>query len=78
MDETSREKRDNWQFVIDPGAASWSWERTRPDGETERSPGAFGSLQDCASDARTHGYGEWKNDERRQITSGRDALLTAT
>jgi hypothetical protein len=77
MVQTSREKRDNWQFVIDPDAASWAWERTRADGAIERSDGAFGSLQDCASDARTHGFGGWKNDERRQITAGRDALLTA-
>ena len=77
MVQASPEKRDNWQFIIDPNAGSWSWERTRPDGAIERSERAFGSLQDCASDASTQGYGGWKSDERRQITAGRDALLMA-
>lgn len=77
MVQTSTEKRDNWQFLVDAEGRSWSWERSRPDGAVERSGRSFGSLQECAADASIRGYGQWKNDERRQITAGRDALLMA-
>jgi hypothetical protein len=69
------DKRDRWQFVIETDARSWVWERTRADGTVERSVHGFGSLHECAADAGTHGYGEWKNDERRQVTPGVDALV---
>jgi hypothetical protein len=75
MTRTTIEKRDDWQFVLDADEDAWVWERTRADSTVERSARSFGSLHECAADASTRGYGGWKNNERRQITPGCDALL---
>jgi hypothetical protein len=69
------DKRDKWQFVIDADGHAWVWEKTRADGSVERSARSFGSLHECSADAGTHGYGVWKNDERRQVERGVDALV---
>jgi hypothetical protein len=63
--------------MLDAEAASWSWEKTAPDSTVERSERSFSSLPECAADAATRGYAQWKNDERREVTRGRDALLLA-
>ncbi len=59
------ERRSNWNFVItDTG---WLWTITRPDGAEERSDKIFPTLAECADNAVLHGYGAWKQDERRRM-----------
>jgi hypothetical protein len=77
MVKRRRDNRANWQFVLDAEGASWSWQRTAPDNTVEHSERSFGSLPECAAHAATRGYAQWKNDERREVRCGRDALLLA-
>ena len=59
------ERRSSWNFVItDTG---WLWTLTRPDGTEERAGQSFKTLKQAADDAIAHGYGAWKNDERRRL-----------
>ena len=50
-----RERRAQWKFLVtDDG--SWYWEVVRPGTELRRSTRKFGTLADCALDARSEGY----------------------
>ena len=71
------EKRTTWSFEIEEGGSVWRWARVEPTGKTSQSRRAFASLHECAKDATEHGYGEWKDEERRQVESRYDALLGA-
>lgn len=59
------ERRIEWGFVITHNG--WLWEITRPDGTEVRSSSVFETLQQCGDDAKQHGYGAWKDDERRVV-----------
>ena len=67
MGEVQQERRSSWNFVItDTG---WLWTVTRPDGTEERADRNFKTLKECADDAAEHGYGSWKQEERRNVDS---------
>jgi hypothetical protein len=63
--EHTTERRSNWNFVITDGG--WGWTLTHPDGSEERSNKTFKTLKQAADDAIAHGYGSWKQDERRSL-----------
>lgn len=75
---SGRENRTTWMFVIEDGGSAWSWEKVPPDGDAERSANRFSSLEECARDASSHGYGAWLKHERRRATPGFDALEAYT
>ena len=70
-----KENREQWQFLIDPANASWTWERRRPDGNVDHAERFFGSLHECAAEASHHGFAKWKDDERRRVATLSDPLL---
>ena len=70
MAEVQKERRSHWNFVItDTG---WLWTLTRPDGTQEHSERNFKTLKQCADDAIKHGYGAWKQEERRTADNSFD------
>lgn len=72
MDHMHEERRSSWNFVItDTG---WLWTLTRPDGSEERADRNFKTLKQCADDAIAHGYGAWKQEERRTYDNDFGAL----
>jgi hypothetical protein len=72
MAGVQKERRSNWNFVItDTG---WLWTLTRPDGTEERSSHTFTTLKECADNAVSHGYGSWKQEERRSVDSSFGAV----
>ena len=68
------ERRAAWAFIMTGDRAAWEWARTKPDGTLQRSRRSFSSIAECGKDATKHGYGEWKMNERRHVTPGRDVL----
>ena len=74
--EVQQEQRSEWQFLITEGE-QWLWEVKHSDGTIEQGKKCFPTLKDCVDDARRHGWGTWKTEERREVEPGRDALDAA-
>jgi len=59
------DQRRRWSFVQSDDYG-WMWTVVNPDG-TQQTSQSFGTIKECADDARQNGYVPWKpEDERRR------------
>jgi hypothetical protein len=59
------ERRKEWRFLI--SEQGWSWGVRKADGSEDRASHTYPNLKAAGDDAMEHGFGEWRQEERRMV-----------